>query len=67
MKTNDYTRWTEWSGNFASQKRDAKSNKEESEFSLDIFVRAVQDSMPAGMLRIMNALQDAIVVKNKKK
>ena len=50
---------------FSVQKTEKNSNSEQREFSMQVYVRAVQDEMPAGMAKLLGVLEDAILVKNK--
>ena len=42
---------------FSHQQTQKNSNKEQREFSMRVYVRAMQDDMPAGMKRILDVLE----------
>ncbi len=48
---------------YANKQTSKNSNKEEREFSLNIRVRCVQDEIPAGLNRILNMLEEAMLTK----
>ena len=51
-----------FTSSYSSQETKKSSSKEEREFSLSVFVRAVQDDMPSGMEKILDILEEAIYV-----
>jgi uncharacterized circularly permuted ATP-grasp superfamily protein len=57
--------WWWWgaqsTASFSSQSTATRSNTEERQFSLTVFVRAVQDGMPGGMRRVLNLLEDGFI------
>jgi Protein of unknown function (DUF2589) len=55
-------RSSSFTSSYSSQQTNRNSNKEEREFSLSVFVRAVQDDMPSGMEKILDILEEAIYV-----
>ncbi len=44
------------------QRTEKNSNKEQREFSMRVFVKAVQDDIPAGLKKIMDILETAILI-----
>jgi hypothetical protein len=52
----------EFKAKFSTQLTTSDSNKEEREFSMKIFVRAVQDEMPSGLARILSILEQAVLI-----
>lgn len=54
------------SASYSNQLTVANSNTEQREFSMSIYVRAVQDTMPQGMQRILSVLEEAIIIGLKK-
>ncbi len=48
------------SASFSNTKTQQNSNTEQREFSMRIVVRAVQDTMPEGMSRVLQLLVDSI-------
>jgi Protein of unknown function (DUF2589) len=55
----------EISASFSTQLSVSKSGTEEREFTMRIFVKAVQDDMPAGLSRVLSMLETAIGVRKK--
>jgi hypothetical protein len=55
----------EISASFSSQLSVSNSGTEEREFTMKIFVKAVQDDMPAGLSRVLSMLESAIGVRRK--
>ena len=47
---------------FSHQMTSKNSNTEQREYSMRVYVRAVQDDMPAGMRRILDVLEQAILI-----
>ena len=47
---------------FSTQTTAKNSNTEQRTFSMRVFVKAVQDDIPSGMSRVLNALEEAILV-----
>ena len=47
---------------FSHQQTSKNSNKEEREYSMRVYVKAVQDDMPAGMKKILDVLESAILI-----
>ena len=50
---------------FSHQKTEKNSNSEQREYSMRVYVRAVQDEMPAGMRKILDVLEQAIIITTK--
>ena len=50
---------------FSHQQTQKNSNKEQREFSMRVYVRAMQDEMPAGMKKILDVLEQAIIITTK--
>ena len=46
---------------YSSEKSQKNSNTENREFSMRVFVKAVQDDMPTGMRKILDILEQAIL------
>jgi hypothetical protein len=47
---------------FSHQQTSKNSNTEQREYSMRVYVRAVQDDMPAGMKKILDVLEQAILI-----
>jgi hypothetical protein len=48
-------------GTWASQEKRSSSNKEERQFTMRVYVKAVQDDMPSGMRRLLSLLEEGFV------
>jgi hypothetical protein len=61
------TRWWWWwntasfSSSYSSQNTRRNSNTEERTFEIEVTVKAVQDDVPAGMAKVLDILEEAIV------
>ncbi len=47
---------------FSHQQTSKNSNTEQREYSMRVYVKAVQDDMPAGMKKILDVLEQAIMI-----
>ena len=47
---------------FSHQQTSKNSNTEQREYSMRVYVKAVQDDMPAGMKKILDVLEQAILI-----
>ena len=47
---------------FSHQQTSKNSNTEQREYSMRVYVKAVQDDMPAGMKKILDVLESAIMI-----
>ena len=47
---------------FSHQQTQKNSNTEQREYSMRVYVQAVQDDMPAGMKKILDVLEQAILI-----
>ena len=47
---------------YSSQKTEKNSNSEQREFSMRVFVKAVQEEIPAGLKKILDILEQAILI-----
>ena len=50
---------------FSHQQTAKNSNTEQREFSMRVYVKAMQDEMPAGMRKILDVLEQAIIITTK--
>ena len=53
---------THLQASYSNQQTEQDRNTEQREFSMAIYVKAVQDAMPAGMQKIMSVLEDAVLI-----
>jgi uncharacterized circularly permuted ATP-grasp superfamily protein len=57
--------WWWWgaqsTASFSGRNTETRSNTEERQFSLTVFVKAVQDGMPGGMRRVLNLLEEGFI------
>lgn len=58
--TTQYSSSAAFKAQFASQRTEKNSNSETREFSMSVHVKAVQADMPAGTVRLLQLLEDAI-------
>ena len=53
-----------FTSSFSSQRSDKNSNQESRSFSMSVFVKAVQDDMPTGLRKILEILDQAVLIEN---
>ena len=52
---------------YSNQKTEKNSNKEEREFSMRIVIKAKQDEMPVGLKKVLDMLEEAIMIETRRK
>ena len=61
-----YSRWWNYRNNFncnwSGQSQSKTGYKEENSFSLKVWVKAKQDDIPAGAKRLLNILEEAMII-----